>query len=450
MAKPPKYTPPPEFDLTRLQNKVFELIEGTKQNIALMGKPGVGKSVLIRSLDNNGSKKYYKAAPTGLAAINVDGKTVHSMFGIPTSEGIIEETYNVFSVSIDNEKFIKYQVKHLIIDEISMVRCDQLDYIDRCLQQIKGKKLPFGGIQVIVVGDFFQLPPVTKPFELRQLYRAGYRSPFAFDAKVWKTFQVVELTEILRQKNDKQFIRLLHEARLGNVSAKLMVELNKQVHANSHQLKPSLTATNWEADKINYKELDDIDETNFTFVANEFGKWLEMPVDKEVEVKIGAQVMVRKNGADIPPGRETRVTSKVVNGTMGVVVDIHQKLGEDSTVDHVTIRDMKGNVHKIYTQRWERKVKEQDATGHWEEKVIASYEQMPIMLAWAMSMHKSQGQTFDFVHINADRVRMAGQLYVALSRCKTLKGVSLESRIHRDRFMVDKDVLRFNKTITAK
>jgi ATP-dependent DNA helicase PIF1 len=450
-----------ELKLTKNQQQCFDQIENSHHNFAVLGKPGVGKSVLINALVQHGKKSYTLAAPTGLAALNIGGRTLHSIFRIPVSEGIIEPAYDMYTQNERAYSYIKYQIRTLIVDEISMVAADKLDYIDRCLRAIKGNNNPFGGIQIIVVGDFFQLPPVTKALDTKQFKEHGYESQFAFSAKIFKdTFKILMLDEVLRQKGDPQFINLLNNARTGNVTSKDILRLNKNV-GHPGDIRIYLTCTNAEADKVNQDKLAQIQEPAITFSSTEFGEWPAYPVEKELRLKVGAQVMVKKNGADRPPKHREEWDSKVVNGSLGKIVAINKStmITSNTTVDdpeykesiaevrNVDIMLEDGKLVKIHSQRWERTVRTrtEDAEGkaRWEEVVVASFNQIPLQLAWAISIHKSQGQTFEKAHINANKVFAAGQLYVALSRVKTLAGISLEVPVTMNRFWADRNVLRF-------
>lgn len=447
-----------EFTLTNKQQKFFDLIEGTTENYFLNGKPGVGKSVLIRALDELGNKDWTIVAPTGLAALNAGGRTMHSLFRIPISDDIIDPTYNNFTTDKTAIANIRYNVKFLLIDEISMVRADTLDYIDRLLRFVKGKSdLPFGGIQVVVVGDFFQLPPIVKAQERKQFKEAGYESEFAFSAKVFDTFKTLTLDEVLRQKGDRTFIDLLHSARTGDLTPKQMVLLNDRVEPSPEDQRVRLCATNAQADQINNTYLAEIDSPSVSFDATSYGSWPANPCDQRVTLKVGAQVMVRKNKSDCPPDFEGGgFESDVVNGTLGIVREIRSKeqaredeLAEEIDSDpHVVIELPNGSMRRIFVQRWERSIREK-INDTWIDTVVASYEQMPLSLAWAISMHKSQGQTFEAVHIDASKIFAAGQFYVALSRCKTLDGVTLESRVNMKRIYADKRVVQYFEKVEA-
>lgn len=450
-----------EFTLTKSQQTCFDFIENTNANTAVLGKPGVGKSVLIHALIKHGRKTYVIAAPTGLAALNVDGRTLHSIFRLPTSEGIIDPGYDRWP---DERAIshIKYNIHALIVDECSMVRADAFDYIDRLMRYAKGKDLPFGGVQVVLIGDFFQLPPVVKTDERKQLRLANYLSEFLFDSHVFgSNFSVLQLDEVLRQKGDPDFIDLLHKARTGELRIADLKSLNKQV-GHPEDLRINLVGTNRMAEDVNAFKLNKLPEPTVTFMGEKFGEWPALPAEERLNLRIGAQVMVKMNGADRPPKHKGEFFSEVVNGTLGVVRDIipaisdhaAKELGNEGIqltelqkVDRVIIdidpESEGGHLVTIYRKQWERKIKERGSDGKWTERVIATYNQVPVALAWAISIHKSQGQTFEKVHIDATKIFAAGQLYVALSRCKSMAGISLQVPVNLNMFWANRDVMRF-------
>lgn len=441
-----------EFPLTKQQQKAFDAVEGSMDNFLIQGKPGVGKSVLIRALMSEGNKSYVLAAPTGLAALNIGGRTLHSLFRLPVSDGIIAPDYNNFTMDDRTVNHIKYNIKHLIIDEVSMVRADTFDFIDRLMRNIKGYNKPFGGAQLVIVGDFFQLPPVVRGMEKTQLKDAGFESEFVFDSKVFKEgFRVIELTEVLRQKGDTKFLDILDAARTGDVTAKQAGLLNKQV-GEPDDLRIRLAGTNKQADELNMARLRTLPPPERKYVATKYGEWPALPAEELLTLKIGAQVMVKQNAADRPPNFQGKFESTIVNGTLGKVVEMPDDAQEDElsgkTGPRVVIELENGDRVTIYLQRWERKIKEK-VGDRWEERVVASFEQIPLALAWAISMHKSQGQSFEKVHIDATKIFAPGQLYVALSRCRSLKGLSLAAPINTRKFFANSAVLAFFESQTA-
>lgn len=420
------------FKLTKDQAKVATLIETTSSNYCLLGGPGTGKTVLIKWLDTEGKKKYTLTAPTGMAAVNMDnGRTIQSLLNIPS--GCIPPNYNKYPSHPAAIANIKYNVRHLIIDEVSMLRVDALDYINRCLQFIKKSHQPFGGVQIILVGDFFQLPPVVKDDEAPLLEEDGWDHPYAFGHPLFKEFKVVQLKQVLRQAKDKAFINILEQVRRGAISANSLKLLNKQVRPLT-EMCIQLVATNRRCDEINAENLRKIKKKTVEYHADSYG-WNEVyPVDTVIELKVGATVLVKRNGADIENGRPRGIgDSLIVNGTIGKV----HSLGED----HITITVKKKN-YKIFRARWEKK-KRDLVDGKWVETVVATYEQLPIRLAYAISMHKSQGSTFDRAHIDPARIFTDGQLYVAITRCRTLKGMTFERTVFPHFFRINKHVQQF-------
>lgn len=468
-----------EFQLTPTQRKFVEQVETTNDNFFLNGSPGTGKSVVTRFLNSfEGTKNWTVCAPTGLAARNANGNTLHKTFRLPISDGIVDPSYNNYPTDSRVVGFLRFGITNLIIDEISMVRADVFDYIDRMLRYIKRVDLPFGGIQVVVVGDFCQLPPVVKAGDGKALKEAGWNSPYAFSSKVFASFKVLTLTEVLRQKGDREFIDLLQNARSGKVTPKQMVALNNQVEPEPDDIRIKLYAWNSQADAVNRAELAKIAEPSTTFESVCMGDWPDFPCDPRLELKVGAQVMIKRNGADRSPETEGEYISDVVNGTMGIVKEICGK--KNPFPNDSFIMDAKGTKYgdldqefhelycnevqewnsnpakwyvvvetsagdrKIYWGTWQRTVKvKNEAENKWEEKVVASFSQMPLALAWAITMHKSQGQSFDKVHIDASKASSPGQLYVALSRCRTLEGITLQQRINIDKFKTDPRVNEF-------
>lgn len=441
--------------LTKTQQAIFDFVEDTDKNVFITGRPGTGKSVLTNALRQLGRKDYRVAAPTGLAALNVNGKTLHSMFRLPVSDGIIAPDYNKFS-QIDNVvKFVRYQLRWLIIDEISMVRVDQFDFIDRFCRLVRNDSRPFGGIQVIAVGDFYQLPPVAKPDDVKALKAAGWESPFVFSSRLFEGFETRKLTEVLRQKWDRKFVDILARMRVGELTPKDLAAINGLVEPDFEDIRIRLVSTNAEAFSTNSKELAKLGGEIVTFSATQTGVWPvkdNFPAETELTLKVGAQVMVKLNKADIPQGE--RGDSDVVNGDLGIVEEIfdgqpdtEEGPGFDSEEPYVEVRLRKNDsVVKIWRRRWEYKVKEKIGND-WTERVVASFEQIPLSLAWAISMHKSQGQSFEAVHINCEKIFAPGQAYVAFSRCRTLEGITLESRVNASKFFANKEVVKFFKQL---
>jgi ATP-dependent DNA helicase PIF1 len=428
-----------EITLNNEQQHLFELIENTTDNYCILGAPGVGKSVLINHLMQYGKKPYTLTAPTGLAALNINGHTLHKTFNIPVFEGLIP--YDYLPKMSDRQFEINSRIAsitHLIIDEISMVRIDVFEYINRLLKWAKKSEQDFGGVQLILLGDFYQLPPVCKPKELKELKEAGIETPFVFSSPLFSNFRVHVLREVMRQKGDTGFIDILHKARGGAIDMRTIKDLNTRVQRPEKVLQ--LVSTNKEAERINLTQLKLIEGQPTYYQAQVFGDWAADPFPRVLSLKVGAQIIVKKNGADFPPHPETgsaRFETKLVNGTLGTVVELH--------TNRVVI-DVSGELHNVYIQKQERKVRQwNDVAEEFEEKVVASFKQLPLDLAWAISIHKSQGQTFNAVHISSKRIFAPGQLYVALSRTRSLAGITLEEPIRSSQFFVDRRVIKFCK-----
>lgn len=423
--------------LTKKQQSIFNAVETSSENFLILGKPGVGKSVLINALVAEGKKNYTVAAPTGLAAINIGGKTLHSLFRIPIIEnGIIP---NDLQLPDKRDLGQLYHLNTLIIDEVSMVRADTLDYIDRVLRYFRNVDQPFGGLQIILVGDFCQLAPVVNAQARNELKDAGYQSEFAFSSQVFHPdiFKIVELTDVLRQKDDLYFMDILNAARFGNITPSMMRDLNSLVGA-AKPLAITLTATNKQADLINDNEMARLPGAYQSFNSEVTGDWPQnlWPLPEVIRLKQNAQVMVRKNNADKDPDEHNDEPGKLVNGTLGLVKEFSSK----------TTLTLDSNI-KVYKQNFQRSRKAQNAEGIWKMEVYASFYQMPVTPAWAISMHKSQGQSFDNVNIDPAKVFSPGQLYVALSRARSMAGMTLLSPVSSNKFTVNKMVRGFYEAI---
>lgn len=424
--------------LTHDQQRIFDIVENSSRNILICGKPGVGKTVLERALLEYSQKPWTMCAPTGLAAINGGGKTLHSVFGIPVSDCIFHLDFNKFTTFDSIVKHLTYGVKYLIIDEVSMVRADTFDYIDRELRHFKQVDAPFGGIQVVLVGDFYQLPPVVgrDAKEMKEVYD----SPFVFSSRVFEQadFQILELTEVLRQKGDDKFIRILHSCRTGEVTPEQLAELNKSVKPKIDDVRIRLAGTNKETEIVNTAFLKAIDSLAKVYSCKEFGRWPEKADLAPLTLKVGAQVMVTTNNADVPPGKKQ--PGITVNGSLGVVVELQD--------DMVQVQLDGGPVVPIYKKRREHKVKEME-NGERVEVLKAAIEQIPLKLAWSISIHKSQGQSFDKVHVDATKIFAAGQLYVALSRARSLDGLTLANKLTVTKFFCNEKVEAFHKGVAV-
>ena len=426
-------------------NKELELawafVNNTNRSIFLTGKAGTGKTTFLHRLKMNSLKRMVVIAPTGVAAINAKGVTIHSFFQMPFGPILPDTDLNASKGF--NRKFSKTKINIiksmdlLVIDEISMVRADLLDGIDRTLRRFRNRNKVFGGIQVLMIGDLQQLSPVIKEQEW-DLLKHVYKNGFFFSSQVFQQCEAVtiELKHIYRQENPK-FIEILNEIRNNTLTEAAAMELNKR-YIPDFTPKPdagyiSLTTHNNKAEATNRLELEKLITKTFTYVAEVDGKFPEYayPNKQALELKVGAQVMFVKN--------DSNADKRYFNGKIGKVI----LLDRDEVVVHCPDDDFNINVTP---EIWENINYSVDAeTKAITEEKIGSYTQMPLRLAWSITIHKSQGLTFEKAIIDAQGAFAHGQTYVALSRCKSLEGLVLKSKIHSSQIINDGNVTTFNK-----
>ncbi len=421
-------------------NKIFQLAESlvneSNRSIFLTGKAGIrGKTTFLKHIRQNCVKQIAVTAPTGVAAINAGGATIHSFFQLPLSPFIPEakgfmqsnEAVNKHSflgrMRLNNEKRkILQQLELLIIDEISMVRCDTLDAIDTVLKHFRYRNSePFGGVQVLFIGDMFQLPPII-PDEEWNLLSQFYKSAYFFDSQVIQQFPPVhiEFQKIYRQR-DEEFIHLLNEVRHNNLSDKGMQLLNSRYdpwfELSSSDNYIFLTTHNYKSDSTNAAELSKLKQKTFSFKAEVTGEFYERsyPADALLELKVGAQVMFIKN--------DKGKVKRYFYGKIGVV----EKIEDDAIFVQCKNEEDVIEVHKEIWENIRYSIDKQ--TQQLDEEVVGRFVQYPLRLAWAITIHKSQGLTFDKVVIDAGRAFAPGQVYVALSRCTSLSGIVLKSQV---------------------
>lgn len=421
-----------------------KFINNTNCPVFLTGKAGTGKTTFLKNIVKSTHKKTVVAAPTGIAAINAGGVTLHSLFQLPFGSfvptdqffsGDYGQKFNTPSSLFkemkmgENKRKLINEMELLIIDEVSMLRADLLDAIDTVCKSIrKEPHLPFGGLQVLFIGDLLQLPPVVKDYEWRVL-GDYYGSMYFFDAQVLQDKRpvFVELDKIYRQ-SDEEFIALLNELRDNSVTPELAQKLNKYYQPGFKTGKEEyiyLTTHNAKANSINQKELNKIVAYSETYKAKITGDFNEYtyPVDPKLELKQGAQVMFIKND---PTGEQ-----KFFNGKIGKVKELDQ---ESMTVE---FSDGSPSV-AVERYQWENtKFELNKDNNEIEEKVVGIFEQFPLRLAWAITIHKSQGLTFERAVIDLESVFAPGQMYVALSRLTSLNGLVLSSRMPMVGFGVD-------------
>ncbi len=435
-----------------LSNKELDLaynfVEFTNRNVFLTGKAGTGKTTFLHNLREKSKKRIVVVAPTGVAAINAKGVTIHSFFQMPFGPIITERVSGIrqnFREQENVRKFNKKKIKIiksldlLVIDEISMVRADLLDGIDDVLRQYRNKDIPFGGVQLLMIGDLQQLAPVVKDDEW-QVLRPYYDTVYFFSSKALRESNPVniELRDIFRQSDDK-FINILNEIRDDRLSDASMQELNKRydpdVKSNAEEGYITLTTHNAIADRINNDQLSRLKGKTFTYTAEVEGTFPEYsyPTDYKLKLKKGAQVMFIKN--DSSPDKE------YYNGKIGVITALDKYdievtcQGDDSPI-------------VLHKEIWENvRYSTNAATAQIEEESIGSFIQFPLRLAWAITIHKSQGLTFEKAIVDARQAFAHGQIYVALSRCKSLEGLILSSQISGKGIICDRQIISFNRKI---
>jgi ATP-dependent exoDNAse (exonuclease V) alpha subunit len=434
------------------QQNLFDYIEQSENNIFVTGRAGTGKSTLLSYLVENTQKNVAVCAPTGVAALNVGGVTIHSLFGFPF--GILGE-HDIARHLNRRTREVLAALDVLVIDEVSMVNADLMDAISKSMGIARGRrKIPFGGAQIVMFGDPYQLSPVPGNNEERAYMAENYQSPWFFDAHVWRedSLERFELGEIFRQ-SDEEFKQILNAIRVGEVKQEMLDRLNQAGNRfPPHDDVIRLATINASVDSTNRERMSRLTTKPKTFEAiysasdeSAFGKTL--PADPMLELKVGAQVMFIKNDDGKRTGEGT--LKRWVNGTIGKVVDLPSSGGVTVEVDGEKLDVGRATWEKV---RYEIEEEFDEETGKVKEVLVtiplAEYQQIPLRPAWSVTIHKSQGQTYNEVVIDLGRGAFSpGQTYVALSRVRSLEGLYLTRAIRMGDVMVDKDVIRFMSAV---
>ncbi len=418
--------------------QLFERIEYSQESFFITGKAGTGKSTFIHYFGAASKKKVVKLAFTGIAAINVGGQTIHSFFRFPFKP-MLPQDEEITRFAKTSEKYkIIFQTDTFIIDEVSMLRADILEAIDYSLRINGGDRfLPFGGKQLLFVGDIFQLPPVVNQNSEaeRFLFSEEYKSMYFFDAPAYKVAAptTVEFQKSYRQANDLYFVQLLDKVRTCNVDYHLIEELNERVKPNyqssGDDFEMNLCTSNHIADTENRRQLEALPSNSHVFEAKITGDYKEdkYPTALRLELKQHAQVILLKNEPNM----------RWVNGTLAKVDFISE--------NYIEIRLQDGSIHKLEPATWEhRKYAYNKDTRKIVSEVVGTFMQYPLKLAWALTIHKSQGLSFDKVAIDlGSGAFVNGQVYTALSRCRSLEGLTLKRKLKSSDIIADQRLLGF-------
>ena len=417
--------------LNEQQQVAFDLVANTNVCLFITGKAGTGKTTFVKRIQQEIDKNFLVLAPTGIAAIAVGGQTMHSFFGFPMQA---MGPHTPLSVSRDKYQILK-QTDTIVIDEASMVRSDMVDGMDRYLRLAFDTNMPFGGKQVVFVGELFQLPLVVKQGSadaemLRDLYGPGM--PFFYKASVLKRMNLpkIEFQRVYRQ-NEPEFLAILNKMRTGEITTSDLLLLNEHIgkDENCEDFSVTLTSFNYMAEKINAEKLEEIKAESFSYFANikdDFKK-TDAPVPECLTLKVGAQVIFCRNN----------IAAGYMNGTIGKVIVLQENT--------IVVQLENGSEIEVQPVSWENIHSEYNKETHkMESVVVGSFTQYPLKLAWAITIHKSQGMTFDRMHLDLSRgTFQAGQAYVAISRMRTLKGLTLSHPIQPHHITLNPEVKAF-------
>lgn len=431
--------PEEAYTVNRQLNLAWEIVEETGANLFLTGKAGTGKTTFLKKLREATSKRMVVLAPTGVAAINAEGNTIHSFFQLPFApylpgKGFLTADKKYLNVSKQKRRLIS-SLTLLVIDEISMVRPDILDAIDSILRRLRNSTLPFGGVQLLLIGDLRQLPPVVREEEWQHL-REQYSSPYFFESHALRKagFQTVELSMVYRQ-SDREFLDILNAIREGKAGSDLLGSLNRRCQPGFNPPDTEgyirLTTHNRNASVINESRLAALPRPEYTFDAEIQGEFpfSAYPAEEHLRLREGAQVMFIKN--------DSGTDRRYYNGMIGTVSEISE--------ENIRVRPIGSEeIIEVEKTEWDNtRYRVDETTKAVVQESIGTFSQYPLQLAWAITIHKSQGLTFDRAIIDASHSFAPGQTYVALSRCRTLEGLVLERPVPPHAVITDVGVNAF-------
>jgi hypothetical protein len=411
-------------------DRALGLIEAGEEHVFVTGRAGTGKTTLLHLLRDETPRNVAVVAPTGLAAIQVGGQTIHSFFRLPPR---FVDTRELRAM---RHTQVMKALDLLIIDEVSMVRADLMDGIDQMLRLNRRNDAPFGGVQLAMFGDLWQLPPVVREAELREYFDETYGGPYFFQALVWRECagRAVDLEKIYRQKDDAEFRGILQHIRDGEPGPEVLEALNARVVSKGALADADgyvvLTATNDAAFRENTRRLMALPGRAKVYAAEVTGKFDPgaFPTEPALTLKVGAKVMFLKNDAE----------RRWINGSWGTVT----ALGDDGPTVRLEDGPDAGAEHEVKRTAWENLVYQYDRVAKQiTREQVGAYRQLPLRLGWAITIHKSQGQTFDRVYLNLGRGAFShGQTYVALSRCRSLAGLALAQPVRAEDVILDEAI----------
>lgn len=421
-----RVTLPAGYTLSQEAAAAFDALQNNLPLVFLTGRAGTGKSTFIEYLKAKLGRNSITLAPTGIAALNIGGQTVHSFFKFPP------RLFNNDEIKERHDTLIE-QLQLIVLDEVSMIRADLLDHMDFALRKWRKRNEPFGGVQMLLVGDLLQLPPVVAGTTERALFEQQYSSPWFFSAEVFRELPVfaVELTEVHRQ-TDANFVHILNQIRTNKNHREGVARINRTCYRDrsARESALTLTATNRQADTLNLHRLDNINSVPRTYLGTTQGRFSReeqrLPAPMELTLKLGAQIMVTKN------------IDGAVNGTLGTVVSMSEHTIQIQALDGESQFTVGKELWEQYAYEWDPLYQRIVA------KVIGTYQQLPVTLGWAVTIHKCQGLTMTSATIDLGRGAFApGQTYVALSRCRSLDAITLARPISMKDVAADTDVLQF-------